>query len=398
MGKWAATAAALPLLPIERLGWASNLPTDVTITRVVGFDLPTRRRKIVGKNSFRGVHGDRSSDPILRIFTNADVDGLGYCRVSRDVARQLLETPVSDFFCRAEKLIRSPLGRQTMPLWDVAGKLLDRPVFELLGNHGMERVTVYDGSIYFSDLQPEYSSNWRDRFKHEVDESIASGHRAVKIKIGRGKKWMSRAEGNRRDREIIKLVREHVGEDFLIGIDANNGYDLTGAKELITDIAEHRIAFVEELFDESVEECLEFKRFLGSEKLETLLADGETQHQVAAFQPFVDAGALDVLQGDMNSFGIEGVLAQATLAAAKGIRIAPHNWGSLVGFYHQLQVARGISNFYLAEYDPLVSDVLVADGFLIGNGTATVPDTPGVGLTLDEQRLADRVPRFDLAV
>jgi L-alanine-DL-glutamate epimerase-like enolase superfamily enzyme len=77
--------------------------------------------------------------------------------------------------------------------------------------------------------------------------------------------------------------------------------------------------------------------------------------------------------------------------------VAPHNWGSLVGFYMQLHVGRAISNFYSAEHDPLSNDVLIADGYKIHSGTATVPDAPGFGLTINEEQFASNVKvSFDL--
>ncbi len=60
-----------------------------------------------------------------------------------------------------------------MPLWDLAGKVLKKPVYELLGGAGPQRVPVYDGSIYFSDLLPQYSHKPLDRFKEEIDMGMA---------------------------------------------------------------------------------------------------------------------------------------------------------------------------------------------------------------------------------
>ena len=77
--------------------------------------------------------------------------------------------------------------------------------------------------------------------------------------------------------------------------------------------------------------------------------------------------------------------------------MAPHNWGSLVGFYLQLHVGRAITNFYRAEHDAMETPVLVADGYTLKDGTATVPEAPGFGLAIDEERFAAEARvRFDL--
>ncbi len=129
----------------------------------------------------------------------------------------------------------------------------------------------------------------------------------------------------------------------------------------------------------------------------TLVADGETQRELAAYKPFIETGAIDVFQGAMNHFGIDGILAKAAMARPHGARIAPHNWGTLVGYYLELHVGLAVSNFYRAEHDPLVSDVLVAEGYRLQDGLASVPDAPGSGISIDEAAFVREVEiRFDL--
>ena len=390
----AATAGAM-MLPARLL--AGQAPRDVKITRIVGFDLLTQRPKLVGKNSRLDVHGDRARDRMVRLFTNAGVEGLGNCWQGKHVLAGLLGRNPFDFVNRVSpQRVTGPLGSQTMPLWDLVGKLLHRPVFQLLGAKGPQRVPVYDGSIYFADLLPQHAANWRDRFKEEIDMGLRQGHRAFKIKIGRGAKWMERAGGDARDVEVVRLIRQHAGPDVLLGVDANNGYDPAGAKQFLSQAGELRLAFVEELFPEKVDECLELKRWIAGRDWTTLLADGETQQSLEVFRPFIAAKAIDVLQADMNRFGVEGILTEASWAKPQGILVSPHNWGSMVGFYMQLHVARAIDNFYRAENDPLASDLLIADGYEIRDGTCSVPEAPGFGLILDEANFSRVKINFDL--
>ena len=362
------------------------LPADLKVTRIVSFDVPTRRSKIAGKNARLDVHGDRSSDRMVRLFTDMGLEGLGNCRASKDALVTLLgKNPLEGFQAGARRM-PGPLGSQTMPLWDLAGKLLKKPVYALLGKEGPERVPVYDGSIYFADLLPQYAGRWQDRFKEEIDMGLRAGHRGFKVKIGRGHKWMDRAAGDTRDVEVLELVRRHAGKEVLLAVDANDGYDLEGAKRFLERAGGLNLAFVEELFDEQVEQCLELKRFMAEHGWPTLLADGETLHQLDAFRPFIAAKAIDVLQADMNSFGIEGILQEAAMAKPQGLFVAPHNWGSLVGFFLQLHVGRAVPNFFRAEHDPLTSDVLVAEGYTIKDGSCSVPDAPGFGLVVNEDK------------
>jgi len=380
----AAAGAALD----AHLSWAADLPSDLRITRVVAFDLVTARNKFEGKNARRDDHGDRASDRMARILTSAGIEGIGYTRANREVLAGLLGKDPLAFFRRAERRMESPLGTGTMALWDIAGKVLGKPVWSLLGGAGPARVPVYDGSIYFADLLPRYADRWADRFKEEIDMGLALGHRAFKVKIGRGAKWMEAEAGYKRDIEVLEVVRAHAGRDIAIGVDANDGYTLPRAKQLLDDLPEFGFAYFEEMFPETVEACLDLKAAIAKRGAKTLVADGEGQSRPEGFKPYIAAKAIDILQGDMNLFGIEGILTEAAWAEEQGLRVAPHNWGSLIGFYQQLQVGRAIPNFYSAEHDPLATPVLVAEGYSIRDGAATVPDAPGFGLRIDEARFA----------
>jgi len=368
--------------------WAKDFPRDVKIIRVVSFDLVSKRSKLVGKNSRLDVHGDRATDRMVRLFTNAGIEGIGNCRASKETLASLLGKNPFDFYNSQERRMSSPLGAGTMPLWDLAGKVLKKPVYELLGGAGPKRVPVYDGSIYFSDLLPQYADRPLDRFKEEIDMGIERGHRAFKVKIGRGAKWMPREAGGARDIEVLKTIRQHAGSEIVVGLDANDGYDLERTKRLLENLPDHNFAWLEEMFPETVGECLELKKFIAQHGWKTLLADGETQGNLEAYKPFIAARAIDIFQGDMNRFGFEGILTEAAWAKPQGLMVAPHNWGSLVGFYMQLHVGRAITNLYRAENDPLASDVLIAEGYDIRDGTASVPEAPGFGLKIVEDKFA----------
>jgi L-alanine-DL-glutamate epimerase-like enolase superfamily enzyme len=377
--------------------WAGELPRDLKITRIVGSDLPSKRCKICGKNSRLDVHGDRATDRMVRLYTNAGIEGLGNCRANESALRSLLGKNPFDFFKADGPAFASPLGAGTMALWDLAGKALNKPVFELLGRKGSSRVAVYDGSIYFADLLPQYADRWPDRFKEEIDLGFKRGHRAFKIKIGRGAKWMPAEAGFERDQAVVKLIRQHAGPDTILGVDANNGYDLARSKRFLAELPDANLAFVEELFPEDVALDLELKAFLREQKLKTLIADGETQTTLESFKPFIAARAVDIYEGDINQFGIEGILTEASWAAAQDLLVSPHGWGSLLGFFTSLHVGRAITNYSRAENDPLDSDLLIADGYAIKDGSASVPDAPGFGLKLDESKFAAAIkPKLDL--
>lgn len=390
-------ATSLSTALLSRVLDAAEVPADLKVTRAIGFQVTSLRNKVAGKNARLDVHGDRSTDRLVRLYTNHGIDGFGNCRAAeKDVAQLIGKNPLS-FHQPKDHAMSGPLGPGTMPLWDLAGKVLKQPVYQLLGGRGPERIASYDASIYFADLLPEFASKWQDRFRTEVDLGLKLGHRAFKIKIGRGSKWMSRAEGDARDLEIVRLIRQHAGPDVRLMVDANNGYDLAGAKRFLGEVGSLNLTFVEEMFPETVDECLAYKEFIKANGWKTLLADGETQRELEAYKPFIEAKAIDVFQGDMNHFGIEGLLTEASWAEAKQLQIAPHNWGSLIGYFMETHLAKAIPNCLFAEHDPLTNDVIRSEGYSIRDGMATIPAAPGFGLAINEDKFAsDAKVLFDL--
>jgi L-rhamnonate dehydratase len=384
--------AAAAMLP--RFSFAKDLPRDVKIVRIIAFDLPTKRSKVVGKNARLDVHGDRSADRIVRLIASDGTEGFGCCRADEKTIATMLDKSVNDLFKSHDSL-----GPHAAPLWDLAGKITRKPVYELLSDGKITEakpVRIYDGSVYFSDLLEPHMHRWPERFKEEVDEILSRGHRAFKVKIGRGAKWMDRAAGDARDIEVLNILRKHAGRDVAIAVDANNGYDLDRTKKLLDALPDFNFDFIEEMFPEKIDDDLALKQFIRERKLKTLVADGETQHEVGPLKPFMSAKAIDLYQLDVNGVGIDGLMQEAALCEPHGGQIAPHTWGTLLGFYAQLHVAAAIPNFYSGEQDPLASDALIADGYTIKDGTIAVPDAPGFGLRLDRRRVDDIKPIFDL--
>jgi len=376
---------------------SKTVPPDIKITRVVGFDLICQRNKIAGRNAVRDVHGSRAGDRMIRIFTNAGIDGIGHCSSNQEDVSRILGKSLKELYHIRQNRMTKDFGAGTMALWDLTGKVIKKPVYELLGDKGSRKVPVYDGSIYFADLLPQYQNDWKSRFREEIDMGMNLGHRAFKVKIGRGFKWMPWQTGYARDKQVLGEIRRHAGKEILIGVDSNNGYTLEKAKRLLLDLPDFNFAFMEEMFPEEVQECLEFKNFIKDHNCKALVADGEGGREINFYRPFVEAQAIDICQADMRRFGIDGIMDIGAMCGDKNVLIAPHNWGSLIGYYMQLHIGRAIKNFYRAEHDPVSTDVIIADGYSIKNGYASVPAAPGFGLTINEQKFASDIKvRFDL--
>ena len=379
----AATVAGASLAPGQGTIKTDNLKT-FKVTKVTGFRHVCPRPKLIGKNSRLDVHGKQTSDNVLRIATDQGIEGIGYGGATTpENARELLGHTLDDYW-KAGAGVVSPLGRADHALYDLAGKALGVPAWKLLGGQGPAWVPVYDGSIYFNDLLPEFEDKGVARLLEEVEMGLNAGHRAFKIKVGRGAKWMEARAGFQRDVEVVQAIRKRVGKDVKLMVDANNGFDLDGTMRWLDAVGDD-LFFVEEMFPEVVEQDLRLKEYLRKKGWKTLVADGESARDVGHFDPFIEHEALDVLQPDMRALGItlQWELSRRALARPS-IKLAPHNWGSFLGLYLQLVLARGIPNFLIAEEDRSTSDLFDTSAFVMKDGRMSVPDTPGCGLVLRE--------------
>ena len=183
------------------------------------------------------------------------------------------------------------------------GKALTVPAWKLLGGRGPEWVPVYDGSIYFNDLLPEFQARGVARLVEEVEMGLTAGHRAFKIKVGRGFKWMDAQDGFRRDVDVVQAIRKRVGKDVRLMVDANNGYDLANTLRWL-DAVDDELFFVEEMFPEVVEQDLKLKDYLRRKGWTTQVADGESAREVGHFDQYIAQRALDVLQPDIRALGL----------------------------------------------------------------------------------------------
>src|SRR5262245_8004224 len=138
------------------------------VTRITGFLHVCKRPRFVGKNAVRDVHGDTTSEDVVRIATDQGVEGIGIGRAAPDVARRLVGHGLDEYW-RPGVGVVSPLGRADHALYDLVGKALNVPAWRLFGGHGPERVPVYDGGVYFNDLLPEHQGRGVARLLGEVE-------------------------------------------------------------------------------------------------------------------------------------------------------------------------------------------------------------------------------------
>ncbi len=372
------------------------IPSDITITRIQHASLEGIRPRVIGRNSRLSMHGQRVTDPIAHIETSAGISGWGWSRADEDAARELVGRRLHDVF-DPQTGTRDPFLAFDFPVWDLVGQVLGTSAHALLGDDGPNPVPVYDGSIYIDELDPETGGTNDVRpMLDAVKMGMATGFRAFKVKVGRGHKWMEARAGVRRDIEVLRAIRDLIGPEQRLLIDANNGYTPAQAREVLSQVADCDIHWVEEPFPEDRDECVSLKRFIEQEGWSTLVADGEgSEPHDAAFTEIVRAGGIDVVQFDMRGYTLTKWLRYLPVLEETGALAAPHNWGSHLSGFYIAQFGRGCARFSAAETDQMVMPAVVAADYELVDGMRKVPDTPGFGLTLDPDVFGEALTRDD---
>jgi L-alanine-DL-glutamate epimerase-like enolase superfamily enzyme len=211
----------------------------------------------------------------------------------------------------------------------------------------------------------------------------ARGHRAFKIKVGRGGRHLPLKEGTVRDIAIIRAVREAIGPECPVMIDANNGYNLNLTKQVLEETADCGIFWLEEAFHEDDVLYRDLKSWLTEYDLPILVADGEGDASPRLLD-WARAGLVDVIQYDIFGYGLTRWLHLGRQLDEWGVRSAPHHYGAVFGNYVCCHLASAIKGFTFVEWDEAVTPGLDTSGYRIENGHVSAPETPGFGLLLDE--------------
>lgn len=246
------------------------------------------------------------------------------------------------------------LAAADVALWDACARGAEMPLYRYLGAH-RESVPVYGSSIdlgYSQETLLETVRNWKRR-----------GFGAVKIKVGRTL-----------SDDLVRLaaVREVLGADTELMVDANNGWDLPEASRRIDAMAPFNLTWVEEpLMPDDISGHTRLQQHAG-----TPIAAGETLFSAAEFARYLDAGAISYVQADVGRVGgITPWLAVADLAAAHHLPMAPHFLQDI-----HVHLLCAIPNVHRLEYLPLLDAVMETPLDVDGTGLAKPSTIPGVGV------------------
>jgi D-galactarolactone cycloisomerase len=263
-------------------------------------------------------------------------------------------------------------------LWDLKGKILNRPVYELLGGAQRQKIWAYASSLRFRGTEATVE---------EAKEFVARGYNAMKLKVG---KSPHRYEA---DLELATAVRQAVGPDVFLSADANCGMERTAAMQLARGLERLNFAWFEEpLAPDDLDGYAEMAR-----ALDMPIAGGETEFTRFGFREILSRKAMDIVQPNVTrSGGFTECMRIAAMAEAFHVPYAPHTGsGTAVCMAAELHLAAALTNFLIYEHmqsdwsktfnNPLRTGIVKRSAERFEKGHMLLPPGPGLGIELNDE-------------
>lgn len=278
-------------------------------------------------------------------------------------------------------ILVSALSAIDVALWDLKGKILEQPVHLLLGGKKRDTITPYATGMYFTE-----NGKMSDVLSREAKVYADLGYKAMKMKVG-----LCIDE----DIENVRAVREAIGYEIGLMIDANHAYNLREAVQLAKAVEQYNIGWFEEpISPEYYEQYAELRT-----KTSIPIAGGECEYLRFGFQTLLQSKSVDILQPDIcASGGLTEAKRIATLASVYGVEVVPHTWGTGIAISAALHLVsnldtipgRLMSPHNFIEYDRTenkLREELTSTKMVAENGLITISDDPGLGFVFNEDAL-----------
>ena len=254
-------------------------------------------------------------------------------------------------------------------LWDIKGKVAGRPVYKLLGGFA-DKVPVYIAGGYYEE------GKGLEELAAEMKESVSMGARAIKMKIG--------GALINEDVERVRVVREAVGPDVQVMVDANCAYRYYEAIQIARKMEKYDVFW----FEEPVNPDDYAGHKLISQATTVPIATGENEYTRYGFRDLIEQRCVAILQPDaLIMGGITEFMKVAALAQAHDLPIAPHGNQDI-----HVHLVAAISNGMTVEYYRGTTDPMWGKMFKktlkVEDGHVSPPDAPGIGIELNDEALA----------
>jgi galactonate dehydratase len=354
---------------------------------------------------------------IVRIEADNGTTGIGECypspgvhEIITDYLRPVIigETPLD--VERLYNLMRSSLsgrGSQSgigtiaisgveIALWDLTGKLLNQPIWQLLGGKMRDEVMIY-ADCHAGEAMVESAQEGQ----HEETYNPEAYAKAARIAVDEGFSLIkfdldvpSGRELNRKSRhfdppeiehkrQIVEAVTDEVGSDAEVGVDLHWNFNPETATRICHAVEAYDLAYIEDpIPPENVDALREL-----NQRVDVTLLTGENLYGRHGFRDVIETQAVDFLAPDVpKTGGIAETKKIADMAETYYQTLMPHNIGSPIATMATVHVGATVPNLYAVEYHAREVEWwedLVTGENLIENGSIIVPDTPGLGVELD---------------
>lgn len=335
---------------------------------------------------------------VVEIETSEGHIGIGNAGLCPDVTKMIIDTKLKSLLLNEnplnteylyEKMFRSTVafGRKgavmaaisalDIALWDIKGHVMQQPVFMLMGGRTKPFIPTYYSRLYTRNL---------DSLAAEAADFKSQGFTGFKLRCGypltEGK------AGMKKNIEMVKVVRDTVGDDADIMLEAYMGFNFTYAKQFLQALEPYNLRWAEELLlPDEIHNFAKLKQYT-----DIPLSGGEHEYGRYGFHDLIKADALDIFQFDTNRVGgFTEAQKICNMAFMHGIEVIPHG-----GQMHNLHVVMSSFASPMAEYFPQTEIEVgnemfwyIFDGEAIAeNGVLQLDDNkPGVGLTLKQDYL-----------
>lgn len=348
-------------------------------------EIKLRYPRQVGKNAIKGIHGFGPTMTVATLKTDKGAAGWGLLRSNikdSKVAFEILKgKPVTDFFSVEKGVISDSAKSFDIPLHDLAGQILQKPVYKLLGKETPETAKCYSGMIYFDDLEQPDKKSGLDKILEECQFDYNCGYRQLKVKIGRGNKWLPGEEGLLRDIEVTKLIAKNF-PDCEILVDGNDGFKVNGIIDYLKGIGDIPLFWVEEPFLETIEDYQILRKWTKTNGHVKYLADGEANPDMNLVAQLEDLKLIDVCLSDIMGYGFTPWRNMMPVLKKNNILASPHNWGDQLKTFYTVQFVGAYGNTATIEGVTCTSDDVDFGDYKLVGGKYRPSNTPGFGMKL----------------
>ena len=288
-------------------------------------------------------------------------------------------------FYRGGPILMSAIAGIDQALWDIKGKAMGVPIYDLLGGHVRDKMNVY---------------GWigGDKPSHVVDAAkkrIEQGYRAVKMNACSEMEWIDSPQKIKDAVDCIASVRDAVGFEIGIGIDFHGRVHKGMAKGFMKELEFIKPMFIEEpVLSENREQFLQLAQYSS-----TPIATGERMYSRWDFKSIFEQGAVDIIQPDVShAGGITEVKKIASMAEAYDVALAPHCPLGPISFAAALQIDFNCINAFIQETSmgihynqgaDLLDYLENPEVFDVKEGCVDRPTLPGLGIVINEDKVRE---------